>query len=375
MMEMYQTVPFLDAKPAFDWNKAGTTDSKTEKNGSFSDALEQELSQGEKIQSGEVQQKGEAHPEAGEETEAAVPEAGILWMLQNPLMQQTAAVHTAVAETVQISQKSQSQQVLTEASLSGPEGAAKEGQETSLKMQAGELIRTESELPEAMKGLQPQQEENKFTDALKVSSDSAAKTETNSPEMEAPDHALLKPGKAQTEQENAKDSKMPEPVQMDRTAASSRNVSFQTPERVQTASDVDMTDVKAGIQKLAESMNRQIAGGRTEFEIWLEPANLGKLAIKVAYEGGRAMISITCLNEKTMELISQNAKNLGNILEQHTGTDTVVIVDQPESDYLKQKSEQESQGSYSGEEQQKKQEEDSDEDSRSFLQQLRLGLM
>lgn len=120
-----------------------------------------------------------------------------------------------------------------------------------------------------------------------------------------------------------------------------------------------------------------MAAGKTEFEIWLEPANLGKMAIKVAYESGRAMVSIMCTNEKTMELISQNAKQLGNILQQHTGDETVVMIDHPESDYLQQKMNQEQQNGQQQEEQNSKeqQEQNQDPEHESFLQQLRLGLM
>ena len=372
-MEMYQTVPFLDTKSSCNWNRAGAADYKADKNGSFSDALEQELSQGETVQNGSGPQKDEAHVEPGQEKEAASVTA-VPWMIQNPLMQQTAASHAATAEPVQLSEEGQPQQTLLELNLPGIEGAAEKGRETGIKVQTGDLIQTEPELPRAAKGNMQQGEIN-AADTLKSPADETAKTEAKPPAAAERDTTLLKPVNEQAEQEPGKDSWMPELIQTDRTAETGRTVSFQTPERVQTAGNVDVTDVKAGIQKLAESMNKQMAGGRTEFEIWLEPANLGKLAIKVAYESGRAMISITCLNEKTMELISQNAKNLGNILEQHTGTDTVVVIDQPETDYLKQKADQQSQNSYSGEEQQKKQEEDSDEDSRSFLQQLRLGLM
>ena len=53
-MEMYQTVPFLDTQVSYDRNRPEAADSKTEKGESFSDALNQELSQGEKVQTGET---------------------------------------------------------------------------------------------------------------------------------------------------------------------------------------------------------------------------------------------------------------------------------------------------------------------------------
>lgn len=156
----------------------------------------------------------------------------------------------------------------------------------------------------------------------------------------------------------------------------SRPAAFEVPQTTQKAS-VDMTSLRSGIQNLARTMADHMAAGKNEFEIWLEPANLGKMAIKVAYESGRAMISIMCTNEKTMELISQNAKQLGNILQQHTGDETVVVIDHPESDYLQQKMNQEQQSGQQQEEQDNKdkQEQKQDSEHESFLQQLRLGLM
>ncbi len=375
-MEMYQTVPFLDTQVSYDRNRPEAADSKTEKGESFSDALNQELSQGEKVQTGETQQKGETPSEPGKEKETAVP-AAALWMLQNPLMQQLTAADANLTAALQKQGAAQSQQTLAEVNLNGlAGGTAKADQAAGAQMQQGEQIQTQPIIPETGKGIQPEKGETELADTLKAYADTGVKAETKPLETaDEKDHDLLKPVKEQTEPETLKENKNPELIQTDRTAESSRNVSFREAKPVQTASDVDMTDVKAGIQKLAESMDKQMAKGRTEFEIWLEPANLGKLAIKVAYESGKAMISITCLNDKTMELISQNAKNLGHILEQHTGTNTVVIVDQPETDYLQQKMDQEGQGGYSGEEQQDRKDDDSDGDSQSFLQQLRLGLM
>ncbi len=184
-------------------------------------------------------------------------------------------------------------------------------------------------------------------------------------------------GRSQAETETA-DTKFSELGQAaDRQDSSvPRPAAFEVPQTTQKAS-VDMTSPRTGIQNLARTMADHMAAGKNEFEIWLEPANLGKMAIKVAYESGRAMISIMCTNEKTMELISQNAKQLGNILQQHTGDETVVVIDHPESDYLQQKMNQEQQNGQQQEEQSNKDKQDQQQDSEheSFLQQLRLGLM
>lgn len=188
---------------------------------------------------------------------------------------------------------------------------------------------------------------------------------------------MTQQGRSQTEAEttDAKTSESAQPVDRQDTGIS-RPAAFEVPQTTQKAS-VDMTSLRSGIQNLAQTMADHMKAGKNEFEIWLEPANLGKMAIKVAYESGRAMISIMCTNEKTMELISQNAKQLGNILQQHTGDETVVVIDHPESDYLQQKMNQEQQSGQQQEEQDNKdkQEQKQDSEHESFLQQLRLGLM
>ena len=192
-----------------------------------------------------------------------------------------------------------------------------------------------------------------------------------------PEAAVIKPVTPREEkqqvQTEVKDTNLADMSKTIRQDMVSRQASFEvpTPAPQQT---VDMSDVKAGIQKLSQTMAENMAKGRTEFEIWLEPANLGKMAIKVAYESGRAMVSIMCTNEKTMELISQNARNLGNILEQHTGNNTVVVVEHPQSDYLQQQAEQENKGGYEQQEQQSENQNDENDEAQSFLQQLRLGL-
>ncbi len=222
---------------------------------------------------------------------------------------------------------------------------------------------------EALKETMPQTEVKAA--APVVNAETAVQSE------KAPEAAVIKPitpsEEKQQVQTEVKDTNLADMSKTIRQDMVSRQASFEvpTPAPQQT---VDMSDVKAGIQKLSQTMAENMAKGRTEFEIWLEPANLGKMAIKVAYESGRAMVSIMCTNEKTMELISQNARNLGNILEQHTGNNTVVVVEHPQSDYLQQQAEQENKGGYEQQEQQSENQNDENDEAQSFLQQLRLGL-
>ncbi len=106
------------------------------------------------------------------------------------------------------------------------------------------------------------------------------------------------------------------------------------------------------------------------FTIELEPASLGKLTIKVAYEAGKAAVSIMSANPKTVELLSQSAGDIARILEEKTGQETVVYTPEPEQQY------QEGQNSREhGRENQESHEQKKQEQSDSFTQMLRLGLV
>lgn len=131
-------------------------------------------------------------------------------------------------------------------------------------------------------------------------------------------------------------------------------------------------------QKLTEELLVKTADGVSEFEIEIEPANLGKIAIKVLYEGGQTMISILCSEKKTLDLIGHNAREIGAVMEQNLGTATTVIVEKEETDYLHQG---ENENDHSGREaeQDRQREENEKEKAKAdsaeqFLQKLRLGL-
>lgn len=153
----------------------------------------------------------------------------------------------------------------------------------------------------------------------------------------------------------------------------------QTPVQTQTIEQAPETvQIKADnpnelIQKLMDKLIQKTAAGKQEFEVQIEPENLGKLAIKVAYEHESTVISIVCTNEKTLNLLSQGARNIAMIMENHLGTPTTIYVDKGEENYLNQYKDQ--QGNQQQQQQQSNQNESpSREDGYDFIQQLRLGL-
>lgn len=127
-------------------------------------------------------------------------------------------------------------------------------------------------------------------------------------------------------------------------------------------------------EKVTNQLLSKLAEGVKEFEIHIEPANLGKLAIKVLYEGSQATISIVCSEKRALDVLGQNAREIGNIIERNLGEETTIIVEKQETDYLNQTRDENEQA---GQEQQKQKENGKNQDNEEagdFLQKLRLGL-
>lgn len=122
--------------------------------------------------------------------------------------------------------------------------------------------------------------------------------------------------------------------------------------------------------KLSEKIISQIETGRNNLEVQLEPHNLGKILIKVAYEKDQVSVSVVCTESKTLRILSQSAGELGNILESNLERPIHVIVDKQQADYLNNN--QEHQGN--GREQQEQRQNHSEDFEDDFIQKLRLGI-
>lgn len=71
--------------------------------------------------------------------------------------------------------------------------------------------------------------------------------------------------------------------------------------------------------------------GNSQYEIQLDPANLGKIKVKISFEEGCTTVSLICTNSKTMSILSNNASNLGAMLQDTSKTDIVINVQKDES--------------------------------------------
>lgn len=104
--------------------------------------------------------------------------------------------------------------------------------------------------------------------------------------------------------------------------------------------------------------------------IELEPASLGKMTIRVVYEAGKAAVSIVSENPRTLELLSQNASEIARILEEKTGQVTEVYTPDP-----RQQMEEGQTGQEHRQRRQDEPEKQKHDQTESFTQMLRLGLV
>lgn len=128
-------------------------------------------------------------------------------------------------------------------------------------------------------------------------------------------------------------------------------------------------------QTLPKEIFTRISAGEKEFTVQLEPENLGKLMIKASYADGKASISIICTNEKTMELLSGHAREIGGIMESNLGTPTTVLLDKTEPDYLEQGQDGQNGRQENARDDEGRDKKEQKKNGLDFLHQLRLGLV
>lgn len=160
------------------------------------------------------------------------------------------------------------------------------------------------------------------------------------------------------------------------TADSGRAVQ-QTTDSFDSVSSTEGTVVKATVEELPQELGKALASARTAgsqtLTVELEPAALGKLTIKVVYEAGRAAVSIAASNPRTLELLSEKATEIASILKERTGEETVIYTHQPQQQEADQYEDR--QGGSRGQNEQKQRREEERQQTESFAQQLRLGLV
>ena len=146
------------------------------------------------------------------------------------------------------------------------------------------------------------------------------------------------------------------------TAAKPVAVDTGPADRLPTAQDTLTED-------LGNYLDTKISEKKGKLELSLEPERLGKLTIRLEYEKGKTEVTIFSTSAKTLEILSKEAGHLAQILEEKTGTPTVIYT--PEQTENRQNMDQDPGHSRNGRQDQKEQRQKQDD---SFAQQLRLGL-
>ena len=118
---------------------------------------------------------------------------------------------------------------------------------------------------------------------------------------------------------------------------------------------------------------RILSQGKHVFDMELNPANLGKINVKMIFENGNAEIIMTTSSAKAHQLLSNQTDALRAILEQTLGMNNNIEVKQAEQaaeqfdrDNFQEQSKEKGQ-------QQEQEKRKNDEDV-SFVEKLRLGL-
>lgn len=115
--------------------------------------------------------------------------------------------------------------------------------------------------------------------------------------------------------------------------------------------------------------------GKQEFDLQLNPKELGKLNIKLTFENGNAQVLITCSNSKAQNMMASLTENIRGILEANTGMTSTIHLQQ--EDMLQGQYNQESNNQEGNTKQQSSQQENKNQSSEdlSFMDKLRLGLI
>ena len=150
------------------------------------------------------------------------------------------------------------------------------------------------------------------------------------------------------------------------TAASNETMMMRTAESTLAS---DLTNL---LSSRFPSQNGQLT-------IELDPENLGKITINVSYDSGHAQVSISATNQKTVEILTQSAPAMANIIQQKTGQETQVYIPNAQQSGAKQDMASGRESNENAAQQQARQQahegQQSAESSIAFLQQMRLGLV
>lgn len=137
------------------------------------------------------------------------------------------------------------------------------------------------------------------------------------------------------------------------------------------------TKSEAFVEDFTDRIVVKIKQDIKEFDIQLDPQNMGKISIKVVFAAEKAFISMNCENAKTQSLLAQSSDAIRSIIQQNVGKDTVVVIqeNQPQPQNYEQQHSQEQEQEQNEQQQQNRLRQIRSDDTQTFINQLRLGLV
>lgn len=263
-----------------------------------------------------------------EEVAAVMPEIEVL--PENAQMPKEAGIVNEAGQTENVPDTAQAEMIQIPKQETGNEAVSSDGKESP--------VTSEEKEPKA---------------DVKVDTDKTSKNQTEA--VEPQNTVDVQPAVNQTVQRT-------EPVREERPVYTER-MQVSKPEEIP--------------QKLTEELVVKTANGIKEFEIQIAPEHLGKIAIKVLYEHGQTTVSIACTEKHTLDLLSQHAREIGNVMERNLGEETTIYVEKNEPDYLNPRDNENDHSGREAEQERHKEERSKQkpDESGQFLQKLRLGLV
>jgi len=162
--------------------------------------------------------------------------------------------------------------------------------------------------------------------------------------------------------------------QEEQTEATQVDENLKNPEMTKTSEVIrvkvgDLQETKPAdvVKQIAEKIHISNAGDN-EYEIQLEPEQLGKIKVKVSFEQGQINVSLICSNGKTFNLLSENIAGLSQLIQD--STKTAVTVNVQDDNYTK---DEQGQNGKQQQPQQNKQD-GKDEQKSEFVDQFKLDL-
>jgi flagellar hook-length control protein FliK len=131
------------------------------------------------------------------------------------------------------------------------------------------------------------------------------------------------------------------------------------------------------VDQVADTVSVKLSEGTQEFEMTLNPEELGKVQIKLVFENGKAQVFMTCSDSEVQKALAANIQAVKQIIESNTGQEATVVV-QTDSDKMGNYEDQrngENNHHESNSEENNGNAGGSEAETLSFIQQLRLGLV